>query len=84
MKFLKLYDKPDLGLTVLLSPKWLFMSVLTGPYAQSDHDFPCYLDGFAFAGLLNIQTISKKWPATANLVDDKISLFGAIEKSTSQ
>lgn len=79
MKFLKLYEKPDVGLTVLLSPKWLFMAVLTNPYASSDHEFPCFLDGFAFAGLFNIQTISKKWPATAGLLDDKISLFGAIE-----
>ena len=54
MKFLRLYEKPEVGITLLLSPKWLFLSILTNPYTHSDHEFPCYLDGFAFAGMFNI------------------------------
>lgn len=82
MKFLRLYEKPDAGVTLLLSPKWMFLSIMTSPYAESDQGFPCYLDGFSFAGLFNIQTVSKKWPATAGLEDDRISLYDAIERST--
>lgn len=82
MNFLRLKDRPDQGVTVLLSPKWIFVSVLTQPYATNSNGCPVYLDGFAFAGLMNLQTIEQKWPATAGLEDDKIHVLGAFEKST--
>lgn len=82
MNFLRLKSRPDTGLTVLLSPKWIFVSLLTQPYATNSNDCPVYLDGFAFAGLVNLQTIDKTWPATAGLQDDSLTVIGSLEEST--
>jgi hypothetical protein len=36
---------------------------------------PVYVDGYAYAGLFNIQVVEKVWPATAGLVNDQKKLF---------
>lgn len=55
--FLRLATKPDTGLTVLVSPRWLFVTVLTNPYTKTGQGFPVYLDGLAFTGLVSLQSI---------------------------
>ena len=72
--YLRFQTKPDVGVTVVISPRWMFVSVLTQPYAKASLGNPVYLDGLAFAGLVSLQNIDKVWPATADLVDDSISI----------
>ena len=47
----------------------MFVATLNNPYhheKQPDgRELPVFLDGFAFSGILNLQTIKQKWPATA-------------------
>ena len=52
----------------------MFVALLTQPYATATLGIPVYLDGLAFSGLISLQTIDKDWPATADLVDDTISI----------
>lgn len=79
--FLRLKQRPDVGITVLLSPKWMFVTPMTQPYTFNAGK-PVYLDGYAFAGLVNLQVTEKVWPATADLVDDTHTVLGALNKST--
>lgn len=81
MNFLRLKARPDLGLTCILAPKWMYMSVLSNPYSKTDGN-PIYLDGFSFAGLVSLQTVSSTWPATAGYDNDEISILQALETST--
>ena len=73
-ELLRLQTRPDVGLTVLITPRWMFVALLTQPYATATLGMPVYLDGLAFSGLISLQTIDKDWPATADLVDDTISI----------
>jgi hypothetical protein len=66
---LNMEEEPTTGFTVLASPNWVFVAPLTAPYICKDSN-PVYLDGYAYAGILDIQTISQVWPATAGLRDD--------------
>jgi hypothetical protein len=62
--FCGLGRKPNAGLTVIVTKSWMFMSVLTQPYHREtdielpeptqDGGVPVYLDGFAYAGILNL------------------------------
>lgn len=52
--FLRLKQRPDVGLTVIVSPKWMFVGVLTQPYTVNSNGCPVYLDGFSFAGLVSL------------------------------
>mmetsp|Transcript_15013 Transcript_15013/g.20384 ORF Transcript_15013/g.20384 Transcript_15013/m.20384 type:complete len:89 (+) Transcript_15013:1597-1863(+) len=53
-QFLRLETRPDIGLTVLMSPRWFFVGILTQPYCTSPSGNPVYLDGFDFAGLFSL------------------------------
>ena len=65
--FLGLAQKPDIGITLIIAPQWMFMATLTQPYhkeAQLKLDgfdqeggVPVYLDGFSYSGILNMQDI---------------------------
>lgn len=59
--FLGLKNKPDIGLTIIVSPQWIFVATLSQEYhvetKRGERDFPVFLDGFAFAGIMNLQTI---------------------------
>ena len=68
--------------TVIMSPKWFFVGLLTQPYATAPNGNPCYLDGFDFAGLVSLQTTAKTWPATAGLEDQTIQIYQALNAST--
>ena len=53
--FLRLNTRPNIGLTVMVSPRWFFVGVLTQPYCKSPSGNPVYLDGYDFAGLFSLQ-----------------------------
>ena len=52
--FLRLKQRPDVGLTVLVSPKWMFVGVLSNSYTTNSNGCPVFLDGFSFAGLVSL------------------------------
>lgn len=65
-----------------MTPRWLFLGVLTQPYCESPAGNPVYLDGFDFVGLFSLQMTSETWPATAGLENQTIGVFDALAKST--
>jgi len=52
--FLHLKSRPDVGLTAIISPKWILLAVLTQPYGKTEQGYPVYLDGFSFSGLVSL------------------------------
>ena len=56
-----------MGITLIVTPKWMFLAALTGPYAEQQ-GMPVYADGLAYTGIFNLQVSQKGWPATAGLV----------------
>ena len=80
--FMHLRTRQDLGLTVIITPKWIMLCALSGPYVVSPSGLPSYLDGLAFTGLVNLQTVEKQWPRTADDEEEKIGVLDAFEKST--
>lgn len=52
--FLRLKMRAELGFTVIVSTKWLFVGVLTQPYTVSAQGYPVYLDGFSYVGLVSL------------------------------
>ena len=82
MSFLRLKQRPQVGLTLICTGKWMFAAVLASPYTINSNGNPVYLDGFAFAGLVSLQTVSSTWPATAGLEDDECTILQAFERST--
>lgn len=71
----------DVGVTVIVTPKWLFVATLTGPYTYN-HGMPVYIDGYAYTGIINVQDVEKVWPATAGLVQSQPTIFETLEKSS--
>lgn len=69
-EFLRFKSRPDVGINVLVSPKWMFVCLITQPYAHSALGNPVYLDGLSFAGLVTLQITQPTWPETAGLADD--------------
>lgn len=66
--FLQLARTPDAGLTLILTPQWMFVAPIYEPYHKErfledvpntdlEGGVPVYLDGFSYAGILNIQPI---------------------------
>ena len=60
-QFLGLKDEENAGVTVLLTKKWMMVSLLDKPY-MNQGDYPCYLDGFAYAGFVQLQQVDMDWP----------------------
>ena len=56
----------------------MFLTMLTSPYT-SNKEMPVYLDGYAYAGIFNIQEVERVWPATAGIVDDRLKIFEVLE-----
>ena len=81
-EFLRLNTRPDTGITVITTPRWFFLGILTQPYTTAANGNPVYLDGFDFAGLVSLQTTDITWPATAGLENQTISVLQAINSST--
>lgn len=80
--FLRLNTKPNVGITCIVSPRWMFVGILTQPYAAAPNGNPVYLDGFDFAGLVSLQDTLISWPGTAGLEDQTISIMQAYANST--
>ena len=53
-EFLRFKSRPDVGMTVLIAPRWMFVCLVTQPYAHTSHGNPVYLDGLSFAGLVTL------------------------------
>ena len=82
--FLNLQNRPDSGLTVILSPRWMCVIPFTQPYCTAPNGNPVYLDGFDFAGLMTLQSTDVTWPATAGLEDQTITISQALAASVKQ
>lgn len=80
--FLRLQSRPNLGVTVIITPRWFFAAILTQPYANAPNGNPVFLDGFDFAGLFSLQKTADTWPATAGLEDQTIDIAEALGNST--
>ena len=78
--FLGLKDDEQTGVTVLLSRKWMMVSQIDGPYMHSTAGFPCYLDGLAYAGLVQLQHVETEWPETVGKEAQQKTIFGSMEK----
>lgn len=62
--FLELQTRRDIGITLICTPKWMFLGALCQPYHNEDQlDIPgrdleggvaVYLDGYAYAGIVNV------------------------------
>lgn len=56
--FLKLSDLQSLhgvGLTIIVTPVWIFVGILNEPYHTDPvTEVPLYHDGFAYAGIFNL------------------------------
>lgn len=87
--FLGLDKNPNAGLTMIVTQKWMFMSLLHQPYhreqgidlpeAKQDGGIPVYLDGFAYSGILNLQDVMQNWPATAGIGVKQHSVLEALK-----
>ena len=66
----------------MITPKWMMVCALTGPYLVSEAGLPSYLDGLAFSGLVSLQKVEKKWPRTADDEEERVGILDAFEKST--
>lgn len=79
--YLKLKENADLGLTVLVSPKWVMVSFIKDSYVKVGVDTPLYLDGFAYAGLLQLQTVDPNWPQTAGINPERLGVRDCLIRS---
>ena len=70
-----------MGLTVLVSPKWLMISFIKDSYVKVGADTNLYLDGFAYAGLLQLQTVDPNWPQTAGLNTEHLGVRDCLARS---
>ena len=73
--------RPDLGLTILITPKWFFCAILTQPYCHTGDGNPVYMNGLDFAGLFSMQEITETWPATAGYNLTQPTIGEAFDKS---
>ena len=62
----------------------MFVGTLNRPYHyekdRDGRDLPVYLDGFAYAGIMNLQLIKQQWPATAGLGVEQHNALDALER----
>ena len=96
--FLGLHTNQDTGITVIVTPQWMFVGVIHQPYhiepeikAPSGededverHELTLFLDGFAYAGVVNLQQVNKVWPATADGTDCSHTVIGALTKQSTE
>ena len=66
--WLQLSKKVNVGVTLIVTPKWMFLAPIERAYhyeteldipgAKLEDGVPVYLDGFAYGGIMNIQTVT--------------------------
>lgn len=64
---LDLPNLPNLGITIILSKDWLFVSLLSKPYLKLENGLDLFIDPFSYAGMLNIHVKEHSWPQTAGI-----------------
>ena len=62
--FMGLASMPEVGLTIIVTPQWMFAAVVQKPYHSEtqldlpgnnlENGIPVFLDGFGYAGILNL------------------------------
>ena len=57
----------------------MFVATLTNPYMFTTWGLPAYLDGFAYAGAVQLQEVETVWPATANGETKQKTVFESLE-----
>jgi hypothetical protein len=77
-QFLGLKDEETAGVTVLLTKKWIMVVLTEKPYMHQG-EYPCYLDGFAYAGFVQLQQVENTWPETVGSAATQQSVFGAMK-----
>ena len=65
--FMRFKERPDIGITICITPKWFFCGILTQPYCHTGAGNPVYMNGLDFVGLFTMQLIEEVWPATAGI-----------------
>jgi hypothetical protein len=65
--FIGLASTPHVGLTIIVSPQWMFLATIQNPYhletqlnlpgSTLENGIAVFLDGFAYAGIFNLQTV---------------------------
>ena len=82
--FLGFKDKLDMGVTCIVTPNWMFVATIQGPYHTQldadDREIPVYHDGFSYAGIVNIQNIEQAWPATAGIGHQQHGILDSLKK----
>lgn len=72
----------------------MFLALIYRPYHHEDmmnipgHDLeggvPVYLDGLAYTGIMNIQTVIQKWPGTAGIDFNDNSALKALKQQSAR
>lgn len=62
--YLNLKDDENSGVTMVLTSKWMMVAQLSKPYMHNSQGYPCYLDGFSYTGLVQMQSVETEWPMT--------------------
>ena len=80
--FMKMSDEldlgafKDLGLTILLHEKWMFVTTVSKPYTKMENDLDLFVDAFSYGGIMNIHIKKHSWPQTAGIdIEDNILDF---------
>lgn len=77
--FLGLKDEESSGVTVLLSKKWMMVTQIEKPYMMSSEGYPVYLDGLAYAGLVQLQEVESLWPSTVGEKVEQKKVFESMK-----
>ena len=80
--FMRFKTRPDVGLTILITPKWFFCTLLTQPYCNAPDGNPVFMNGLDFCGLFSLQLIEEVYPATAGYDLKQPTVTEAFETST--
>lgn len=49
---------------------------------ESSQGYPCYLDGFAYTGLAQVQKVENEWPVTAGGIAEQKKVFESLKEQS--
>lgn len=64
---LGLENLKNIGVTILINEKWMFVTLLSQPYMQLQNGADLFIEPFAYGGIQNIHTKVHTWPQTAGI-----------------
>lgn len=64
---LGLAEHKNLGVTILLNEKWMFVATLSKPYMKMENGLDLFVDAFSYGGIMNIHIKKHGWPQTASI-----------------